>query len=83
MAAIAVLGRPRAVLRSLGAPSPVAYLWRESILASYLLHLGSSKKYSCLGCRRRKIKCTGEQPCRFCSEHGYECIFEERTRPAA
>ncbi|KZF23872.1 hypothetical protein L228DRAFT_125479 [Xylona heveae TC161] len=30
---------------------------------------------ACQSCRRRKVKCSGEQPCRSCSRHNWECTF--------
>ncbi|KAJ5623566.1 hypothetical protein N7490_012171 [Penicillium lividum] len=29
----------------------------------------------CETCRRRKVKCTGERPCRACIKHNLECVF--------
>jgi hypothetical protein len=30
---------------------------------------------SCESCRRRKVKCSGDQPCQTCSRQGLECRF--------
>lgn len=45
--------------------------------------------WSCLECRRRKVKCDRNQPCRHCTAQSKECIFKtyrdgpsEAPRPA-
>ncbi|KAH7225142.1 hypothetical protein BKA60DRAFT_593471 [Fusarium oxysporum] len=30
---------------------------------------------NCESCRRRKVKCSGSQPCLTCTRHGFECRF--------
>ncbi|KAH7083936.1 hypothetical protein FB567DRAFT_446872 [Paraphoma chrysanthemicola] len=35
---------------------------------------------ACTACRERKIKCCGNQPCRYCSKRGLECAFVEVGR---
>ncbi|CCF37014.1 hypothetical protein CH063_08445 [Colletotrichum higginsianum] len=30
---------------------------------------------ACNTCRRRKVKCSGEQPCRNCSRNNLDCEF--------
>ncbi|KAB8231916.1 Zn(II)2Cys6 transcription factor [Aspergillus alliaceus] len=30
---------------------------------------------ACESCRRRKVKCSGDQPCRSCARHNWECVF--------
>ncbi|KAJ5797368.1 uncharacterized protein N7503_006664 [Penicillium pulvis] len=30
---------------------------------------------ACETCRKRKVKCTGEKPCRACVKHNLQCIF--------
>ncbi|KAJ0126515.1 Trehalose phosphorylase [Fusarium oxysporum f. sp. albedinis] len=30
---------------------------------------------ACESCRRRKVKCSGSQPCLTCTRHGFECRF--------
>ncbi|KAI9925483.1 hypothetical protein MW887_005864 [Aspergillus wentii] len=30
---------------------------------------------ACESCRRRKVKCSGSQPCRSCTRHNWECVF--------
>ncbi|EJT99485.1 hypothetical protein DACRYDRAFT_101187 [Dacryopinax primogenitus] len=32
---------------------------------------------ACLECRRRKLKCSGEEPCQRCIRYGKECCFSE------
>ncbi|KAJ5651728.1 hypothetical protein N7507_009154 [Penicillium longicatenatum] len=34
----------------------------------------------CETCRRRKVKCTGEKPCRSCVKHNLECRFGTTSR---
>jgi hypothetical protein len=41
---------------------------------------------SCVACRKRKIKCDRDQPCRYCSRLGLECVYldvkpKEREAP--
>ncbi|KAK1144529.1 hypothetical protein N8T08_005402 [Aspergillus melleus] len=36
---------------------------------------GSRSANACESCRRRKVKCSGEQPCRTCIRHNLECTF--------
>jgi hypothetical protein len=33
---------------------------------------------ACAPCRKRKIKCDGNQPCAACSGYGYECVYPEK-----
>ncbi|KAM5526735.1 hypothetical protein FOXYSP1_20854 [Fusarium oxysporum f. sp. phaseoli] len=35
---------------------------------------------ACTHCRRRKIKCSGEIPCRYCTKRGFSCTFPENGR---
>ncbi|BCR91509.1 Zn(II)2Cys6 transcription factor domain-containing protein [Aspergillus chevalieri] len=35
---------------------------------------------ACETCRRRKVKCSGEQPCDACVKHGWECAFGRTGR---
>ncbi|PHH81637.1 hypothetical protein CDD83_3531 [Cordyceps sp. RAO-2017] len=35
---------------------------------------------ACDECRRRKIKCTGENPCKGCRDIDAVCLFERQTR---
>ncbi|KAL4894976.1 hypothetical protein BDV59DRAFT_211825 [Aspergillus ambiguus] len=35
---------------------------------------------ACQNCRRRKVKCSGTQPCTSCQRLGKECIFHEDRR---
>jgi hypothetical protein len=37
-------------------------------------------RFRCETCRRRKVKCSGEQPCRACIKHNWECIFGHTGR---
>ncbi|KAI4596419.1 hypothetical protein KJ359_005549 [Pestalotiopsis sp. 9143b] len=30
---------------------------------------------ACEQCRRRKVKCSGDKPCRSCGRHGFECSY--------
>ncbi|KAI8195243.1 putative transcriptional regulatory protein [Colletotrichum sp. SAR 10_65] len=32
---------------------------------------------ACLTCRRKKVKCSGDKPCTYCSRRGLECCFPE------
>ncbi|KAE8382742.1 fungal-specific transcription factor domain-containing protein [Aspergillus bertholletiae] len=32
---------------------------------------------SCLTCRRRKVRCTRQQPCMYCNKAGTQCVFPE------
>ncbi|EXJ90432.1 hypothetical protein A1O1_03533 [Capronia coronata CBS 617.96] len=41
---------------------------------------------ACLFCRRRKVRCTGTQPCDYCRAEGVRCEYDdgvERVRPGA
>ncbi|KAF9891058.1 hypothetical protein FE257_004993 [Aspergillus nanangensis] len=35
---------------------------------------------ACITCRERKIKCSGEQPCRFCMKRGLRCVVRETSK---
>ncbi|KAJ5773311.1 hypothetical protein N7457_008207 [Penicillium paradoxum] len=35
---------------------------------------------ACETCRRRKVKCSGEKPCRACVKHDWECTFGHSGR---
>ncbi|KAE8367928.1 fungal-specific transcription factor domain-containing protein [Aspergillus caelatus] len=35
---------------------------------------------SCLTCRRRKVRCTRQQPCMYCDKTGSQCVFPETTK---
>lgn len=35
---------------------------------------------SCLACRRRKVRCTRQQPCMNCDMAGKQCVFSETTK---
>ncbi|RAQ73273.1 short chain type dehydrogenase [Aspergillus flavus] len=39
-----------------------------------------TKTHSCLTCRRRKVRCTRQQPCMYCTRTGRQCIFPETTK---
>ncbi|KAF2102966.1 hypothetical protein NA57DRAFT_52505 [Rhizodiscina lignyota] len=46
---------------------------------------GTSRKrirVACDHCRRRKIRCSGREPCQSCQESGLQCFFSESTRDA-
>lgn len=34
----------------------------------------------CQWCRRRKIKCSGQSPCNFCTSKSLACVFDEKSR---
>jgi hypothetical protein len=34
---------------------------------------------ACVPCRKRKIKCDGDEPCAACAGYGYECVYKDRT----
>ncbi|OCF55433.1 hypothetical protein L486_06916 [Kwoniella mangroviensis CBS 10435] len=40
---------------------------------------------ACVACRNRKLKCTGDAPCKTCQKAGIECRYEElpRKKPRA
>ncbi|KAL4874438.1 hypothetical protein BJY04DRAFT_225929 [Aspergillus karnatakaensis] len=44
--------------------------------------LGTARtRIACTACRERKIKCSGNQPCRYCTKRNRECvIYETRKR---
>ncbi|KAJ5718839.1 uncharacterized protein N7483_009921 [Penicillium malachiteum] len=48
------------------------------------VRLGIRKKKktlnACQWCRTRKIKCTGQQPCQYCTSKELDCIFNERGK---
>ncbi|KAK7428034.1 hypothetical protein QQZ08_005466 [Neonectria magnoliae] len=35
---------------------------------------------ACDSCRRRRVKCSGTQPCTFCSDSGRQCAFDSKNR---
>lgn len=35
---------------------------------------------SCQACRDRKIKCSGNQPCRYCTRRNIPCLFRETVK---
>ncbi|KAF4761004.1 hypothetical protein N7455_001466 [Penicillium solitum] len=35
---------------------------------------------ACETCRRRKVKCSGDKPCRACVKHNWECTFDHSGR---
>ncbi|KAK7209181.1 hypothetical protein V2G26_016359 [Clonostachys chloroleuca] len=35
---------------------------------------------ACDSCRRRKVKCSGNQPCHTCNRQGLQCVFGTRVR---
>ncbi|KAH6887464.1 hypothetical protein B0T10DRAFT_71539 [Thelonectria olida] len=35
---------------------------------------------ACESCRKRRVKCSGTQPCAFCSESGRQCAFDSKNR---
>ncbi|KAF2716167.1 hypothetical protein K431DRAFT_235962 [Polychaeton citri CBS 116435] len=35
---------------------------------------------SCQACHRRKVKCSGTQPCQSCSKHDWECNYGDVGR---
>ncbi|OAA58432.1 nitrogen assimilation transcription factor nirA [Niveomyces insectorum RCEF 264] len=46
----------------------------------------TSRKYgfSCLACRRRKVRCSGERPaCRGCARSGVECVYRPQNPSVA
>jgi hypothetical protein len=42
--------------------------------------LGSKISKACEPCRRRKIKCNGEQPCGLCQQHPAHCQYRAKAR---
>ncbi|TVY14243.1 Protein RDR1 [Lachnellula arida] len=38
---------------------------------------------ACAPCRKRKIKCDGDDPCAACTGYGYNCIYAERQGQAS
>ncbi|KAL6354749.1 Prolyl-tRNA synthetase [Fusarium phalaenopsidis] len=48
-------------------------------LAKHLKHWHHDSK-NCENCRRRKVKCSGKQPCPTCTRLGLECTFGNITR---
>lgn len=41
----------------------------------------ASKKYSCVTCHTRKVKCDRDQPCTSCLKTGSECTYTEPPPP--
>lgn len=39
-----------------------------------------TKTHSRLTCRRRKVRCTRQQPCMYCTRTGRQCVFPETTK---
>ncbi|KAL3486313.1 hypothetical protein BJX62DRAFT_228833 [Aspergillus germanicus] len=37
-------------------------------------------RIACTACRERKIKCSGEQPCRYCTKRNLECVVPENSK---
>lgn len=45
-------------------------------------NLSGRVRAACLNCRRKKIKCSGEENCRICQDRGVVCEgFQQRKRP--
>jgi hypothetical protein len=44
---------------------------------------GSKISKACEPCRRRKIKCNGEQPCGLCQQHPAQCLYRAKARDRA
>lgn len=42
--------------------------------------LGTKISKACEPCRRRKIKCNGEQPCGLCQQHPAHCLYRAKAR---
>jgi hypothetical protein len=38
---------------------------------------------ACTGCRRRKGKCNGQQPCDYCEHRGQACLYDGESAPPA
>lgn len=38
---------------------------------------------ACGPCRKRKIKCDGNDPCAACEGYGYDCVYTEKPAPRA
>ncbi|KAL5042077.1 hypothetical protein BDW71DRAFT_200866 [Aspergillus fruticulosus] len=37
-------------------------------------------RIACTACRERKIKCSGEQPCRYCTKRNLQCVVPENSK---
>ncbi|KAL3460977.1 hypothetical protein BJX64DRAFT_278118 [Aspergillus heterothallicus] len=37
-------------------------------------------RIACAACRERKIKCSGEQPCRYCTKRNLSCVIPENKK---
>lgn len=42
---------------------------------------GEDKGTACQSCRKRKSRCSKQQPCRQCERLHIECVYDERQRP--
>jgi hypothetical protein len=42
--------------------------------------LGTKISKACEPCRRRKVKCNGEQPCGLCQQHPAHCLYRAKAR---
>jgi hypothetical protein len=45
--------------------------------------IGTKISKACEPCRRRKIKCNGEQPCGLCQQHPAHCLYRAKARDRA
>ena len=45
--------------------------------------IGTKISKACEPCRRRKIKCNGEQPCGLCQSHPAHCLYRAKARDRA
>lgn len=45
--------------------------------------IGTKISKACEPCRRRKIKCNGEQPCGLCQQHPAQCSYRAKARDRA
>ncbi|KAI0738177.1 hypothetical protein C8Q80DRAFT_262382 [Daedaleopsis nitida] len=41
-------------------------------------HQRQRTQHACEPCRERKVKCSGDLPCQYCSKMGKECLYGER-----
>ncbi|TVY78377.1 Protein RDR1 [Lachnellula suecica] len=49
--------------------------------ASPQMKIRQRSRRACAPCRKRKIKCDGDEPCAACVGYGYDCIFAETWSP--
>ncbi|KAL2821151.1 hypothetical protein BJX63DRAFT_379487 [Aspergillus granulosus] len=61
--------------------SPQSRRWPPRTLRSPMNTREAARtRIACTACRERKIKCSGKQPCRYCTKRNLECVIPENSK---